>query len=38
MTTSQAEVVQRGVTYDLEVDITRTEAMECARAVTARVE
>lgn len=38
MAASQAEVVHRGVTYDLEVDTTRTEAMECARAVTARVE
>lgn len=33
MAAAQAEVVHRGVVYDLEVDTTRTEAMECARAI-----
>ena len=33
-----AEVVHRGVAYDLEVDTTHTEAMECARSIAARVE
>ncbi|MFF3611865.1 chloramphenicol phosphotransferase CPT [Streptomyces sp. NPDC002580] len=37
MAASQAESVHRGVVYDLEVDTTRTEAMECARAIAARV-
>ncbi|QHC27756.1 chloramphenicol phosphotransferase CPT [Streptomyces sp. HF10] len=38
MAASQADVVHRGVTYDLEVDTTHTEALECARAIAARVE
>ncbi|CAL2056936.1 Chloramphenicol 3-O phosphotransferase [Streptomyces murinus] len=38
MAVAQSEVVHRGVTYDLEVDTTHTEAMECARAIAARVE
>ncbi|MEU2711449.1 chloramphenicol phosphotransferase CPT [Streptomyces sp. NPDC007205] len=37
MAASQAEVVHRGVTYDLEVDTTRTESMECARTIAAHV-
>ncbi|WP_031151937.1 chloramphenicol phosphotransferase CPT [Streptomyces xanthophaeus] len=37
MAVSQAEVVHRGMYYDLEVDTTHTEAMECARAIAARV-
>ncbi|WP_405706356.1 chloramphenicol phosphotransferase CPT [Streptomyces xanthophaeus] len=37
MAASQAEVVHRGMYYDLEVDTTHTEAMECARAIAARV-
>lgn len=37
MAAAQAEVVHRGVSYDLEVDTTRTEAMECARAIAARL-
>ncbi|MFJ8584816.1 chloramphenicol phosphotransferase CPT [Streptomyces sp. NPDC093595] len=37
MAASQADVVHRGVAYDLEVDTTRAEAMECARAIAARV-
>ncbi len=36
MAAQQAEVVHEGVHYDLEVDTTRTEAMECARAIAAR--
>ncbi|MER5986722.1 chloramphenicol phosphotransferase CPT [Streptomyces sp. NPDC001787] len=36
MAASQAEVVHQGVTYDLEVDTTHTESMECARAIAAR--
>ncbi|WP_406142406.1 chloramphenicol phosphotransferase CPT [Streptomyces sp. NBC_01089] len=38
MATTQAEVVHRGVSYDLEVDTTHRESMECARTVAARVE
>ncbi len=38
MAVAQAAVVHRGVTYDLEVDTTHTEAMECARAIAARLE
>ena len=37
MAASQAELVHRGVRYDLEVDTTRTEAMDCARSIAARV-
>ncbi|MFC6016579.1 chloramphenicol phosphotransferase CPT [Plantactinospora solaniradicis] len=37
MAASQAEVVHRGVSYDLEVDTTHAEAMECARVVAARL-
>jgi chloramphenicol 3-O phosphotransferase len=35
MAASQADLVHRGVVYDLEVDTTRTEAMECARTIAA---
>ncbi|MEW2623247.1 chloramphenicol phosphotransferase CPT [Streptomyces sp. NPDC048106] len=38
MAASQADAVHHGVTYDLEVDTTHTEAMECARAIAARVD
>ncbi|NDZ77613.1 chloramphenicol phosphotransferase CPT [Streptomyces sp. SID10853] len=38
MATSQAEMVHRGVSYDLEVDTTHHESMECARTIAARVE
>jgi chloramphenicol 3-O phosphotransferase len=38
MAASQAEMVHRGVSYDLEVDTTHGESMECARAIAARVE
>ncbi|MFJ2895710.1 chloramphenicol phosphotransferase CPT [Streptomyces sp. NPDC087218] len=37
MAASQADMVHRGVTYDLEVDTTRQESMECARIIAARV-
>ncbi|WP_071659852.1 chloramphenicol phosphotransferase CPT [Streptomyces humi] len=37
MAASQAESVHRDVTYDLEVDTTHTESMECARAVAAHI-
>lgn len=33
MAASQAELVHRGVTYDLEVDTTHTEAITCARTI-----
>ncbi len=36
MAMSQAELVHRGVAYDLQVDTTRTEALECARTIAAR--
>jgi chloramphenicol 3-O phosphotransferase len=38
MAASQAEVVHQGVVYDLQVDTTHTEALECARAIAARVQ
>ncbi|MFB7184182.1 chloramphenicol phosphotransferase CPT [Streptomyces sp. NPDC056178] len=37
MAASQADVVHRGVFYDLEVDTTRSESMECARIIADRV-
>lgn len=37
MAASQAEVVHRGITYDLQVDTTRAEAMTCAQAIAARL-
>ncbi|MFE9674308.1 chloramphenicol phosphotransferase CPT [Streptomyces sp. NPDC006259] len=37
MAASQADAVHRGVIYDLEVDTTHTESLECARAIAARV-
>ncbi len=33
MATSQAEVVHRGMTYDVEVDTTRTSTAECAHLI-----
>ncbi|MFI5746582.1 chloramphenicol phosphotransferase CPT [Streptomyces sp. NPDC051644] len=38
MAASQADVVHQGVTYDLEVDTTRSESMECARIIADRIE
>jgi chloramphenicol 3-O phosphotransferase len=37
MAASQADLAHRGVVYDLEVDTGRTEAIDCARAIAARV-
>ena len=37
MAASQAAVVHRGVSYNMEVDTTRTGAQECALAIAARV-
>ena len=36
MAASQAELVHEGVRYDLQVDTTHTEALDCARAIAAR--
>ncbi|MFJ2606298.1 chloramphenicol phosphotransferase CPT [Streptomyces sp. NPDC091279] len=38
MAALQAETVHQGVTYDLEVDTTRTESLECARTIAAHVD
>jgi len=38
MAASQAEAVHQGVAYDLQVDTTHTEALDCARAIAARVQ
>jgi chloramphenicol 3-O phosphotransferase len=37
MAASQAELVHRGVVYDLQVDTTQAEALECAREIAAHV-
>ncbi|MGW3623281.1 chloramphenicol phosphotransferase CPT [Streptomyces sp. NPDC000880] len=37
MAVSQADVVHEGVVYDLEVDTTHAESMECARAIAVHV-
>jgi chloramphenicol 3-O phosphotransferase len=37
MAAPQAEVVHQGVSYDFEVDTTHAEALDCARAIAARV-
>lgn len=37
MAAAQAELVHEGVRYDLEVDTTRTESMQCARTIAAHV-
>lgn len=37
MARSQAELVHRGVLYDLEVDTSRSESLACARTIAARV-
>ncbi|MEI5133777.1 chloramphenicol phosphotransferase CPT [Streptomyces libani] len=36
MAVSQAEVVHQGVLYDLEVDTTHSESLECARTIAAQ--
>ncbi|MFC4946856.1 chloramphenicol phosphotransferase CPT [Pseudonocardia sp. GCM10023141] len=37
MAVAQAELVHRGVSYDVEVDTGRTESLDCARAIAAHV-
>lgn len=37
MAASQAEIVHQGVVYDVEVDTTHTEALECARIIAGLV-
>jgi chloramphenicol 3-O phosphotransferase len=37
MAVSQAKMVHDGVTYDVEVDTSRSEALDCARAIAAHV-
>ncbi len=37
MAAGQAETVHRGVVYDLEVDTTHMESLDCARAIAAHV-
>jgi chloramphenicol 3-O phosphotransferase len=37
MAASQAAIVHWGVVYDLEVDTSHSEALNCARAIAARV-
>jgi chloramphenicol 3-O phosphotransferase len=37
MAASQAEMVHVGVVYDIEVDTSSTESLDCARAIAARV-
>jgi chloramphenicol 3-O phosphotransferase len=37
MASLQADVVHRGVSYDLEVDTTHTESLVCARTIAAHV-
>ncbi|MFC9128446.1 chloramphenicol phosphotransferase CPT [Streptomyces sp. NPDC057099] len=37
MAAAQAQLVHEGVSYDLEVDTTRTESLECARTIAAHV-
>ncbi|USX48147.1 chloramphenicol phosphotransferase CPT [Lentzea sp. HUAS12] len=37
MAEAQAELVHRGMTYDIEVDTAKAEAVECARVIAAEV-
>lgn len=37
MAASQASMVHNGVFYDIEVDTSHTESLDCARAIAARV-
>ncbi|MFG3404464.1 chloramphenicol phosphotransferase CPT [Streptomyces sp. NPDC048142] len=37
MAAAQAEMVHRGVAYDLEVDTTNAESLDCARTIAARL-
>ena len=38
MAAAQADLVHRGVAYDLQVDTTYTEALPCAQAIAAQVQ
>ncbi|MFD5132378.1 chloramphenicol phosphotransferase CPT [Streptomyces olindensis] len=38
MAASQAQLVHEGVGYDVEVDTTHSESLDCARAIAARVD
>ena len=38
MAAAQADLVHQGVRYDLEVDTTRAESIECARIIAAQVQ
>lgn len=37
MAAAQAQIVHEGVVYDVEVDTSHTESLDCARAIAARV-
>jgi chloramphenicol 3-O phosphotransferase len=37
MAAAQAETVHRGVAYDIEIDTSHTESLDCARAIAAHV-
>jgi chloramphenicol 3-O phosphotransferase len=37
MAASQAEMVHKGVVYDIEVDTSHAESLDCARVIAARV-
>jgi chloramphenicol 3-O phosphotransferase len=37
MAEAQAHLVHEGVRYDLEVDTTHTESLDCARAIAAHL-
>jgi chloramphenicol 3-O phosphotransferase len=37
MAASQALIVHDGVVYDVEVDTSRTESLDCARAIAEHV-
>jgi len=37
MAAAQATMVHRGVAYDVEIDTSRTESLDCARAIAAHV-
>jgi chloramphenicol 3-O phosphotransferase len=37
MAATQADVVHRDVVYDIEVDTSHTESLECAGVIAARV-
>jgi chloramphenicol 3-O phosphotransferase len=37
MAASQAEAVHQGVVYDIEIDTSHTESLDCARVIAARV-